>query len=167
MATTASYNIPSAWHDRWTEPTPAKLVAGLSSHHRKAFDKLAKHISELEGVRLDLIWYGPSWKWTLRALLPKPYQGENVLCYLVPDPVNPLICVPVPEDLRELLLGKRLRKYIREGLIGAKRAVHNYWATWLLLGDAEAEMLMDLAKRKHAAATGKHAQEPVEALDAD
>ncbi|MEX0775380.1 MAG: hypothetical protein WD042_06650 [Phycisphaeraceae bacterium] len=79
----------------------------------------------------------------------KPGKIEpGTLCYLVPKLETPLICVPLSDNLVEVLSHKRLSAFIRDGIRVAKCAVQIHWATWMPNSEAECEFLMDLLKRK-------------------
>jgi hypothetical protein len=64
------------WDDRWSEPTVEQLLQPLKVHHRRVFDHLMTFLAGLEGIEQSVIWYGPSWKWTLHYTLPAPAAGH-------------------------------------------------------------------------------------------
>ena len=104
-----------AWHDRWTTPKESDLLDCLKFHHKRNLAKIMESLDAIEDVHQALIWYGPSWKWTFQysQILPKSALrniprtvemaegtsggggGGDSLCYVVPDCVMPLVCVPL------------------------------------------------------------------------
>jgi hypothetical protein len=78
-----------------------------------------------------------------------PTEAGEALCYLVPDSLMPLVCIPLRSQVIEHLPLKRLSKYIRDGIAVAKCAVAIHWAIWSPAGDSDVGLLMDLVKRKH------------------
>jgi hypothetical protein len=137
------------WHDRWNEPTLDQLVAPIDENRRKAADSLIEHTGNFEAVERTIIWYGQSWRWTIQFTLPDAQGDPHVLAYLVPVPNAPIFCVPFREDILTRLPLRRLNKYIRDGLRGAKCAVELHWAMWTPSNNVEVEQLIDLIKRKH------------------
>ncbi|MCC7147419.1 MAG: DUF2236 domain-containing protein [Phycisphaeraceae bacterium] len=159
MATSTSHNrSSSAWQDRWSQPTVKDLIDGIGSLHRGGAKILVERIGKLEGVDASLVWYGPSWKWTVQYSLPSTSKKPaEVLCYLVPRQTGPMICVPLTESQMEALKARRLRKFVRDGLEAARRSVQTYWGVWTFATDGEAELLCELVRRKHTLATGQPA----------
>jgi hypothetical protein len=171
MTTTFS-NPRVAWQNRWSEPGLETLLSALKAHHRRAFNHLMQQLDTMDGVSRSLIWYGPGWKWTLQYVHStgtKPVARKNgadngqapgsaelsqALCYLVPDSLMPLVCVPLSAAVIEQLPLKRLSKYVRDGILLAKCAVAIRWAVWSPVSDSEAGLLTDLIKRKHAICGG-------------
>jgi hypothetical protein len=167
MSTTTLSNPRLAWQNRWSEPGLETLLGALKPHHRRAFNHLMQQLEAMEGVSRSLIWYGPGWKWTLQYLhTPASKAGSRkngrdnghgpatpdlsgALCYLVPDSLMPVVCVPLRSDVIGQLPLKRLSKYIRDGIAVAKCAVAIHWAIWYPVSDSDVGLLMDLVKRKH------------------
>jgi hypothetical protein len=67
MPSTA-YENRQAWYDRWSVPKVEDLLDGLKSHQRRAVTRLMQGVGEMDGVEQSLIWFGPSWKWTIQYL---------------------------------------------------------------------------------------------------
>jgi hypothetical protein len=178
MPSTA-HAIRMPWHDRWSVPQMDDLLLALKAHHRRAVNRLMDGLAELDGVEQSLIWYGPSWKWTLQymqrraalrngskvrshapgaapGLSPRmaPSNGTNDdradgLCYIVPGGIMPLVCVPLRTDFITHLPEKRLSKYVRDGIRSAKCAVEIHWAIWAPNGESESGLVLDLIRRKY------------------
>lgn len=148
MARSASNRLP--WQDRWTQPTVEQLLHPIEEQRRKIVQALLEGIQGYEGVQTQIIWYGPSWKWTLHFTLHND-AGEEIetLAYLVPAPTAPILCIPLRDEMIEKLPLRRLSKYVREGIRLAKCAVEVHWAVWTPSQNPEVEQLMDLIKRKH------------------
>lgn len=148
---TASSTSLTPWQDRWTQPTLKELLGALGKPLGRTVDKLVQRIDALEGVEHALTWYGPSWKWTVEFTAAPARKGgpRQPLAYLVPSLAGPQLAVPVSQTLRDLLETKRLRRYVKDGLDGAKRSVDFYWATWAFTNQAEVDLLVDLVQRKH------------------
>ncbi len=117
----------------------------------------------------EVVWHGSSWRWTIQFTAPSTIgtapsagslpegtpatpgnigEGRELLFYFVPNPEEPLICVPMlPEHLVHLPI-RRLNRYIRDGIKGAKWAVDVRWGKWQCTANTELEHLTDLLKRK-------------------
>ncbi len=143
------------WADRWNTPDRDTLLGKLNEPASVLIPKLLDNTYEnVEGLEEELIWHGTSWRWTIQFTAPgDPKEGaaseeREVLFYFVPNPEEPLVCVPLrPEQLEHLPI-RRLNRYIRDGIKGAKWAVDVRWGKWLLTANTELEHLTDLLKRK-------------------
>jgi hypothetical protein len=140
----------TAWQDRWTHPTVKQVLAALPALRRRSAERFVDQVSQLPGVTQNLIWYGPSWRWTLQFMLAteKDPQGEP-LCYLVPGDDRPIAHVPLGEDFVSALPLRRLSKFVRDGVKAAKRAVETSWANWPLDSETDCKLVLDLVTRKH------------------
>ncbi len=169
----ATFSTPVPWLDRWTKPTLAQLLEPLKVHNRRQFDRIIAALATFQDVDQTIMWYGPSWKWSLQytytpATTSAEVEGESrprksrssrsrngqseppqeTLCYLVPRLEMPLVCVPLNAEMVEMLSHKRLSAFVRDGVRVAKCAVDTHWAAWTPNSEAECEHLMDLLKRK-------------------
>jgi len=153
MTTTQIHTELLAWQNRWSEPTLDDLLADLTAQHRRSVKKLMAKIADLDPSHHDLVWYGPSWKWTIRFMLDEqpPEDDSALLCHIVPNVEQPMACVPLSDAVIEGLPMRRLSKFIREGIRSAKRAVEISWASWTFQTDSEANLISDLVRRKHQA----------------
>lgn len=142
-----------AWHDRWSQPTLPNLLDALKEHHQRHLRKLIDQVGEMEKVDQAVVWYGPSWKWTLHCTV-RVGKASETLCYIVPNHEAPVVSVPLTETIIASL-PRKVSKYIREGIRLAKCAVKIHWASWTPATDIEVEQLLDLIRRKHAELSGK------------
>jgi hypothetical protein len=170
-----------AWDDRWSQPSLEQLLHPLKVQPRRLFDQIIGKVTGLSNVDRSIIWYGPSWKWTIYYTLPAsalvtlPALGGSssasataatpasspsknsepeTLCYLVPNHQNPLICVPLSDAVIDRLPLKRLNRFVREAIASSKCAVSIHWAIFAPTTLAETSYLVDLIERKHAILTG-------------
>jgi hypothetical protein len=144
----------TAWADRWNPPTFDALMAELnepaSIHMPKLFTNIRGEVADLEQ---RVIWHGTSWRWTVEFSAPSQIstaggEGREVLFYFVPNPEEPLVCVPLRPEVLEHLPIRRLNRYIRDGIRGAKWAVDIRWGKWIITANTEVEHMTDLLKRK-------------------
>jgi hypothetical protein len=150
MQMTPPHTLNTAWQDRWTHPTVKQVLAALNAQHRRCAERFVDQVTQLPGVTQSMIWYGPSWRWTVQFMLAsnKDPRGEP-LCYLVPGDDRPTAHVPLTEDFVAVLPLRRLSKFVRDGVKAAKRAVEISWANWPLDSDTDAKLVLDLVTRKH------------------
>jgi hypothetical protein len=136
------------WYNRWTSPSLEELIATLKASRRGAIDKLMNQLAAMSQVRRTLDWYGSSWGWSLRYdLLDEQQKEAGVLCYLVLNPEEPQVCVPMSQEQVDQLPIKRLNRAIREGIDTAKCAVSTHWAVWTPTNQSEAGHILDLLNR--------------------
>lgn len=150
MTSKATETARPAWDDRWNPPTFEQLMAPQKEQHIALLHKLLESVEAFEGVERSIIWYGSAWKWTIQYTMPSDRADiPDPMAYFVPDPEQPIFCVPMRETMIERLPMKRLNRYIRDGIRGAKCAVEVHWAKWTPTAMTEVEHLLDLIKRKH------------------
>lgn len=176
MSTTLSSR--SAWTDRWNRPTCQSLLEALKAQHRRQFAQVIQFLEAKGGLKPEIVWYGPSWKWTIvfRRVGPptkaeaskgkaretgRGIRGGNgfafsaqaleaeAFCYLVPNVDSPQICVPLSANEVEQLLRNTLPRYIREAIVHAKCAVATRWATWTPTTESETRHILQLLERKY------------------
>jgi hypothetical protein len=153
MSHTSSSKQRLAWADRWNEPTQDQLLEPLKAHHRRVFDNMIEYLDPIEPVEKKIVWYGPSWKWTIHYTLKTPPAGVAkadpgaTVCYLVPRIEVPLICLPLRQPLLDELPATRLSKFIKDGIRLSKCAVAIHWCTWTPNTQAEVIQIVDLLKR--------------------
>ncbi len=137
------------WEDHWNTPEVEDLLHTLLEPANvlipQLLDKAREQVADLQCA---VVWHGSSWKWTLQYSAPNAKGEPEVLFYFVPNPAEPLISVPLlPAQLEHLPI-RRLNRYIRDGLRGAKWGVDIRWARWTPSQPSEIEHLADLLKRK-------------------
>ncbi|MEM6855681.1 MAG: hypothetical protein AAF593_14835 [Planctomycetota bacterium] len=148
--------IRLAWEDRWNPPTFEQLMKPQKEQHQALLHTLLERLEAYEGVEKSIIWHGSAWKWTLEyTLTTDGGPTSEPMAYFVPDPESPVFCMPFREEMIELLPMKRLNRYIRDGIRGAKCAVQIHWCKWSPTAMTEVEHLTDLIKRKHKILTGQ------------
>ena len=144
-----TYSKPLPWADRWTEPTVEQLYEALKPHHRKVFDAVLEHLDGLDEAQQSLVWYGPSWKWTIQySHAANEEDDPNQLCYIVCNPELPQVVVPMSEAFVDALPMRRLNRFIRETVRAAKCAVSISWGLFTPASAAEAAHLNELIDRK-------------------
>lgn len=138
----------SPWEDRWSAPTLEQLLKPVDENRHKQITALIERISAYEGIAHELVWHGNSWRWTLQITL-ETELNKLPFAYIVPVPEAPILCFPMSDETVNRLPLKRLNRYIRDGIRGAKCAVDTHWAKWTPSAGTEVEHLMDLVKRLH------------------
>lgn len=137
-----------AWQDRWNRPSLKDLLAGLKAHQSRNFEILMALMDEREETEQSIIWYGPSWKWTVRYLWNKG-KGEPIqFAYFIANVEQPIICMPMTQAFVETVPVRRLSKFVRESLKSSKQAVDLIWGSWTPGPESEANQLGDLVKRR-------------------
>lgn len=139
-----------AWQDRWSQPTLEQLLKPMKVQKRRLMELMLEQITPYPGTQQTVIWYGPSWKWTIHFIYQEPHADmPQTLCYLVPNAETPMICIPLTDAAIARLPMKRLSKFIREGIRSAKCAVNTHWATWTPQNQSEVGLIMELVRRLH------------------
>ena len=82
-----------------------------------------------------------------RPLDLHPRRGAEKLAFLVPNPEQPVLWVPLTQEIIDQLPIRRLNRYIREGIREAQCAVETHWCKWVPSALTEADYLTDLSRR--------------------
>jgi hypothetical protein len=139
------------WEDRWHVPDLDDLLQSLGPEKHVSFTKMIDDFSAFPGTRQTLVWRGDSWKWTLQFDLTHPDTGAELgtAAFLVFFPETPTVCVPLTNEMVAAFPVRRLNRFIREAIRGAKCAVETHWCLFTPSASFEFEHLNDLYKRKH------------------
>lgn len=136
-----------AWEDQFRIPT----LDELRNHYPKQLGNLISLARErflaFEGIEEEIVWQGLPWRWTLTYRCPE--DPTRAWAYLVPDPEKPKISMPLTQEMVGALPMRRLKKYVRDGVVFARRVENVYWATWEVTNRVQLDEVLDLAKRKH------------------
>ncbi|MEM6332628.1 MAG: hypothetical protein AAF823_04735 [Planctomycetota bacterium] len=141
----------SAWEDRWNVPELDTLLKSLGAEKKAAFRKMIDDFAAFPGVSQKLVWHGISWKWTLQFDLTHPESQAELgpIAYLVFEPETPVVCVPLSNEMVAAFPVRRLNRFVREAIRGAKCAIDIHWCLFTPSASFEFEHLNDLFKRKH------------------
>lgn len=142
------------WEERWTTPTLDQLWEPNKEHHRRLLPTFMDGALQFDGMTQALQWHGEAWMWSIEINLPGLGLGgkaaaQNAFAYIVPRPETPLVCIPLAEDFIQALPMRRLNRFVRDGIKGAKQSVDLHWAKWTPSAQSEVDHLLDLVKRKH------------------
>ncbi|MDX1681493.1 MAG: hypothetical protein R3336_00100 [Phycisphaeraceae bacterium] len=157
------------WEERWHRPTMQRLTERLAQHHERAFNTIINRFESLDTVDIDLVWYGPSWRWTI-AVSARPAEADpegedgGVLFYAICNPEGPMLVVPMEEPFVQSLPIRKIHKYVRDGVALAKQAVSIHWGDWTPNNQTEARHIIDLLERYHEWLAGT---EPAEIEEED
>lgn len=145
----ATLHEPLAWADRWHEPEVPALVSMLKSHQQRNSEMFMSYLDENPKLHRRIVWYAGGWNWTIHYRYDDG-QGTEMdnFGFVVPNPEQPLFCIPLTSAMVEVIPLRRLSKFIRDGIRSAKCAVDLHWAMWTPGPESEANQLLDLLKRK-------------------
>jgi len=157
----SAYTTRLPWQDRWTEPTFEQLMEPIKAKeaHFKALSNVIEGLEGYEGVRRRIIWAGQGWQWCVEYSLDDHHEtgAENpdAMAYVIPDPEQPTIAIPLRDQHIEQIPLRRVNRFIRDQIRSAKCAVDIHWCKWSPSAQTEVDHLMDLIKRKWKMLTGK------------
>ncbi|MCI0630520.1 MAG: hypothetical protein L0Y44_07700 [Phycisphaerales bacterium] len=137
--------IRLSWSDRFQKPTTKQLREPLQGGVKRVFDSVRKHLSELDGVREETIWYGDCWRWCLEyrtRLSPDP------LALLIPCPQDLQLALPMDREFTSSLPIKRMKRAVRDGLELAQEPFDTRWGVWSLGSNGLLDDLQDLIELK-------------------
>ena len=160
--TTYAPQLP--WENRWQQPDINTLVNQLEPPRSETFQNFMNGLRQWEQLEENMIWAGDGWKWTAEFNLAghkghatgpdNPDAFAYVVCDPRPEPVRPMLAIPLSNELIAHVPFRRLNRYIRDGIKSAKLSVDIVWGVWSPGANTEVEHLLDLCKRKIRFLTG-------------
>lgn len=147
----------SPWYNRWAKPDYDTLMAPYDEPVDTLLPKLFTLAAEqIPGLERELIWHGTAWRWAFQYTAPATQPGmaeevepgRNVLFYFIPNPLEHTIVVPMSQAFLQHVPLRRLNRYIRDGIRGARWSVEVRWGMWNPSNNPEVDHLADLIKRK-------------------
>lgn len=116
-----------AWDDRFQQPSVEQLREALSEDACALFDRLREHLLGIKGLSEEVVWYGPSWRWSVQysaAGLKEP------LAVLVPSPEDLQLAMQLDREVADTLSNQPFKRAIRDGLDLAREPFDTRWAVW-------------------------------------
>lgn len=153
--TTHAARLP--WEDRWRQPSLEQLLHPLDASTRKLFEQMLEGLDALADARAEVVWFGAGWNWTIVYR-----HGDSDLCYLIPKPIEPVICIAMSDAQIDALPIRRLARPVREAIKIARFAIEKHYAYWSPTASADIEGLLDLTNRLYKQTTAQGG-----AVDAD
>lgn len=133
----------SLWQDRFNKPEVDSLLAALEATHRSLFERARDGLLTLEGCAERFGWEGVPLRWCLAFSA----DDAEPFAYLIPDPEEPKICLPLPATLLDTLKPREVTKIIREGILASSPVDGVFWPTWSLASKSGVDDLIALAAR--------------------
>ncbi len=142
-----------AWADKFQSPTLAQLRAHYSKEKAGLFDQTRQALQKIDGLREEIAWQGVPWRWTLVYSLDGGGEdgrksGAKAWAYLVPDPERLQVCVTLNADQIQHLHAKKLKKWVRDGIVFARSVAGVCWPTFEIASPQHLEDVLELIERK-------------------
>lgn len=134
------------WEDRFRKPTVEQLVSELPRSTASALQALREQLLSLPGCIEEVTWKGVPWRWTIE--LKSEQAPEKAWAYLVPQPTQPLMVLPITSDGLSGISMKKLNKPVRDAIIHAREVGGVRWAQWQIESKAQVEVLAKIAKQQ-------------------
>lgn len=118
------------WEDRFRVPTDTDLIAPLARAVRSHFTHVRRQLQAIPRIREQVKWCGIPWRWTFSYWpVETASPGGFALAYLIPDPQQPMACLPVDRHAETRLITPATPRVVREALgaavaIGSRRWIH-------------------------------------------
>ncbi|MBL0927772.1 MAG: hypothetical protein IBJ11_08985 [Phycisphaerales bacterium] len=136
-----------AWEDRFARPSADLLLEDCGKTKGKLLETAVERLRGMERVEEQLSWQGLPWRWTLTFTAPS--DPTRAFAYVVPDPEKPKIALPLTTEMIAAMPLRRLTKYVRDGVEGARWVGSVAWATWEIESKGQLDEILDLVRRKH------------------
>ena len=138
-----------AWEDRFAAPDAGELLAPFAKTQGVLLQSVRDGLAGLGDVIETIVWHGVPWRWTFAFAWES--EPERPWAYLVPQPGRPLLAMPLTGEVIAGLPMRKLSKSVRDGLTLASLVGGVYWPQWPLVGRAQVEELIGIARRRQEA----------------
>jgi hypothetical protein len=135
----------NSWEDRFNRPTVGRLRSGLDGNSTKLFDRLRRHLLEIEGVSEGFAWQGDCWRWTIEY---RTKLSKEPLAILIPSPVDLQLAVPMDRKFARTLTARRMKRAVRDGVDLAQEPFDTRWGVWSIHAEGLLEDVVDLVELK-------------------
>ncbi len=153
------------WADRFTKPNLEQLRRSLPATSIGVFDALRARLLREGELTESIAWRGVPWRWCLIYQSVRTDEGnkpqsadrthERAWAYIVPDPENLQICLPLHAEHIQLIDTRRLKKWVREGIVFARSVGGVCWPTYQLTTESQLDELIELVDRKSEACAAR------------
>ncbi|MBX3389590.1 MAG: hypothetical protein KF691_09065 [Phycisphaeraceae bacterium] len=134
----------SAWNDRFRKPSAELLISEISKSLHSAAEVARGQLLGIEGASEEVSWQGVPWRWSV--LFRHESIAGRAWAYLVPQPHQPLLVIPLTAEGVAALPMRKLLKPVRDAITHAKQVDGIRWAQWEIQSKAQVETLVKLAK---------------------
>jgi hypothetical protein len=135
-------NTAMIWSNRFTEPSEADLLAGLTREFRRLIERVYSKCDAIDAGERRVLWYGVPWRWTIEIAL----RDGGPLAFVIAEPGRPQLTVPLDATDLDRLPMRRLSKGVREGILGARAVGNMLWPEWELTSNTQVDELMILVR---------------------
>lgn len=138
----------AAWLDRFATPSAAMLRAAYPKERAVYLDALRHGLGQIDGLSESIAWQGVPWRWSFVYSMRGREDDIHAWAYVIPDLEKLRVCVTLTaDDLRRLNI-RRMKRWIRDGIVFARSVGGVSWATFEVDSRAATEDLLDLLRRK-------------------
>lgn len=143
--------LRTPWEDKFKRPSLEDLREGMNKERSTLLDAARDAFLSLPGVQEEVSWQGLPWRWTLTYRCPD--DPKRIWAYLVPDPANPKLSMPLTSAMVSALPMHRFKKHVKDAVLNGRMVDGVYWATWEITTKPQLSDILELAnqRRKHAA----------------
>ena len=129
------------WEDRFARPSADVLLAEIPKPTLGLVSTLRDGFLAHEGMAEELAWQGIPWRWAFAFSL-----GGRVVAYIVPNPLRPVACIPVPAGVLTASASKKLSKPARDVIRFAPSIGGVQWPQWDITSKALTDELATLVR---------------------
>ncbi|MBX3378970.1 MAG: hypothetical protein KF805_02660 [Phycisphaeraceae bacterium] len=134
----------SAWNDRFRKPSAELLIDQITKSLKPAADSIRELLLASDGASEEVSWQGVPWRWSV--LFRHEAVAGRAWVYLVPQPNQPLVVIPLTAEGIAALPMRKLLKPVRDAITHAKQVDGIRWAQWDIQSKSQVETLMKLAR---------------------
>ena len=138
------------WADKFHAPTLSQLKAHYNKEKCALFEATRERLLAIEGIREEIAWQGVPWRWSLVYTLDGDESASTfkAWAYLIPDPERLQLCLTLTADQIHGIGVKRLKKWVRDGVVFARSVGGVCWPTFEISQKGQIEDVFELVDRK-------------------
>ncbi len=135
------------WEDRFSRPTAETLLGEIPKPGVTLIEGLREGLLAGGTLTEGLSWQGIPWRWSLTYA-----DGRRLVSYIVPNPVRPVVCIPIPTGLLGSLPPRKISKTVRDAVTSSPTVAGTNWVQFDLSSKTLADELLLLVQivRDHA-----------------
>ena len=129
---------PCPWSDRFRTPDDADLMGGVHRFSRAAVRHAREVLTDEYSLNERILWYGV-WRWSFvyerqESRHDRQRGQSKVAAYLIPDPVQPKMCIPIPAMISATLAQRSTPSFVRDQLGTCPTVDGVLWPVWSVDG---------------------------------
>lgn len=134
-----------AWSDRFNRPTEQMLRAPLPSPDASLLAHARARFGAIPLMEERITWQGVCWRWTFAYYA---VDLGRLAAVIIPNPSDLQVAMPIDPLFLRAVMGRRMRRSVREGLELAAEPFDTKWGLWSIASRAMLDEIASLGREQ-------------------